>query len=97
MIASGTVGELPAIAGPDDWFAMTSRLRVVLEDPRQLLSGAVTDYAGRSSSTHDNDAVRGHRAGARRRALPRHRSETFASHRKENHHESACSTLPGRG
>jgi hypothetical protein len=26
---------------------MTTRLRVVLEDPRQLLSGAVTDYASK--------------------------------------------------
>jgi hypothetical protein len=48
-------GELPAIAGPDDWFAMISRLRVVLEDPRQLLSGAVTDYAAQQLVEHDND------------------------------------------
>ena len=40
-----SVGELPAVSAPDDWFALTTRLRVVLEDPRQLLSGAVTDYA----------------------------------------------------
>lgn len=42
-----SVSELPAISGPDDWLAMTTRLRVVLEDVRQLLSGAVTDYAAR--------------------------------------------------
>ena len=48
-------GELPSISGSDDWFAMTSRLRVVLEDPRQLLSGAVTDYAAHQLIEHDND------------------------------------------
>lgn len=42
---SASVPEKPAVAGPDDWFALTTRLRVVMEDPRQLLSGAVTDYA----------------------------------------------------
>jgi hypothetical protein len=36
---------MPRITSPTDWLAMTTRLRVVLEDPRQLLSGAVTDYA----------------------------------------------------
>ncbi|MET8826959.1 DUF5624 domain-containing protein [Streptomyces sp. NPDC004610] len=39
------VGEMPAIHGPDDWRSLVTRLRVVLEDPRQLLSGCVTDYA----------------------------------------------------
>ena len=42
-----SVSEMPLISGPDDWFAMTTRMRVVLEDPRQLLSSAVTDYASR--------------------------------------------------
>ena len=45
---------MPAIAGPDDWLALTTRLRVVLEDPRQLLSGAVTDYASRQLVDDDN-------------------------------------------
>jgi hypothetical protein len=42
---TASVPEKPAVAGPDDWLALTTRLRVVMEDPRQLLSGAVTDYA----------------------------------------------------
>jgi hypothetical protein len=42
---SASVPEKPAVASPDDWFALTTRLRVVMEDPSQLLSGAVTDYA----------------------------------------------------
>jgi hypothetical protein len=56
---SSTVSEMPAIAGPDDWLAMTTRLRVVLEDPRQLLSGAVTDYASKQLVDNANkpDAV----------------------------------------
>jgi hypothetical protein len=52
------VSGMPAIAGPDDWHAMTTRLRVVLEDPRQLLSGAVTDYASQQLVQHDNDPTR---------------------------------------
>ena len=42
---TGSVDSMPLITSPTDWLAMTTRLRVVLEDPRQLLSGAVTDYA----------------------------------------------------
>ncbi|KAH8703384.1 hypothetical protein BGW36DRAFT_457673 [Talaromyces proteolyticus] len=40
-----TVSELPKISNPNDWFSMNTRMRVVLEDPRQLLSGCVADYA----------------------------------------------------
>ncbi len=52
------VSEMPPITAPDDWAAMTTRLRVVLEDPRQLLSGAVTDYASQQLIDHDNDPSR---------------------------------------
>ncbi|WP_296559125.1 DUF5624 domain-containing protein [Pigmentiphaga sp.] len=52
------VAELPAIAGPDDWLAMNTRLRVVLEDPRQLLSGCVADYAVDQLQAHGNDPAR---------------------------------------
>jgi hypothetical protein len=45
----------PAVNGPDDWFALVTRLRVVMEDPRQLLSGAVTDYASSELVRHAND------------------------------------------
>ena len=45
----------PAVTGPGDWFALVTRLRVVMEDPRQLLSGAVTDYASSELVRHDND------------------------------------------
>lgn len=50
-----SVSELPAIAGPDDWFALNTRLRVLLEDPRQLLSGCVTDYAVEQLQANGND------------------------------------------
>jgi hypothetical protein len=50
-----TVHAKPAIDGPDDWLALTTRLRVVMEDPRQLLSGAVTDYASRQLAGNGND------------------------------------------
>jgi hypothetical protein len=52
---SFSVPEKPALAGPDDWFGLTTRLRVVMEDPRQLLSGAVTDYASLQLIQSNND------------------------------------------
>ena len=52
------VSEMPAIDSPTDWRALTTRLRVVLEDPRQLLSGCVTDYAIEQLAEHDNDPTR---------------------------------------
>lgn len=39
------ISEMPAVDGPDDMRALVTRLRMVMEDPRQLLSGAVTDLA----------------------------------------------------
>jgi hypothetical protein len=53
-----SVSEMPAIGGPDDWLALNTRLRVVLEDPRQLLSGCVSDYAVELLVANDNDPSR---------------------------------------
>jgi hypothetical protein len=53
-----TITQMPAIHGVDDWFSLTARLRMVLEDPRQLLSGAVTDFASQQLIDHDNDPTR---------------------------------------
>ncbi|KAF4465034.1 eptp domain containing [Fusarium albosuccineum] len=39
------VSGFPAINGPEDWLALTTRLRVALEDIRQSVSASVTDYA----------------------------------------------------
>lgn len=57
IIGPGTasVHAKPALKGPDDWFALVTRLRVVMEDPTQLLSGAVTDYASSELVVHAND------------------------------------------
>ncbi len=52
------VSDMPAIAHPEDWHALNTRLRVVLEDPRQLLSGCVTDYAIAQLVANANDPVR---------------------------------------
>ncbi|MEU9335460.1 DUF5624 domain-containing protein [Streptomyces sp. NPDC048290] len=49
------VGEQPAIRSTDDWLSLVTRLRLVMEDPRQLLSGAVTDYAAQQLIAQDND------------------------------------------
>lgn len=51
------VHEKPAIRGPEDWLALTTRLRVVMEDPRQLLSGAVTDYASKQLVENENEPL----------------------------------------
>jgi hypothetical protein len=50
-----TLSDMPRIKGPDDWAALTARLRLVMEDPRQLLSGCVTDYAMEQLMRHGND------------------------------------------
>jgi hypothetical protein len=50
-----SVHAKPALRGPDDWLALVTRLRVVMEDPAQLLSGAVTDYASAELVAHGND------------------------------------------
>jgi hypothetical protein len=52
---AASVSAKPAISGPGDWFALVTRLRVVMEDPTQLLSGAVTDYASSELVAHGND------------------------------------------
>ncbi len=52
------LSELPQIRDADDWRAMVTRLRVAVEDPRQLLSGAVTDFAVRQLTEHGNDPTR---------------------------------------
>ncbi len=48
------VGEMPQIDGPDDWRALNTRLRVIMEDPRQLLAGCVIDYAVDQLQAADN-------------------------------------------
>jgi hypothetical protein len=50
-----TVGDMPAVKSADDWFAMITRLRLVMEDPRQLLSGAVSDVAVAQLVSNGND------------------------------------------
>ncbi|RFU24149.1 hypothetical protein B7463_g12191, partial [Scytalidium lignicola] len=49
------VSELPVIHGPQDWLSMTTRMRIVLEDVRQLLSGCVTDYAAEQLRLRNNN------------------------------------------
>jgi hypothetical protein len=50
-----TIEEMPEIRSADDWLALTTRLRMVLEDPRQMLAAAVSDFAARQLVEHDND------------------------------------------
>lgn len=39
------LSEMPSIKGPDDMRSLTTRLRILMEDPRQQLAGAAADYA----------------------------------------------------
>jgi hypothetical protein len=47
------VSELPAVASAQDMFALVSRLRFVLEDPRQLISNCVADFVIDRLCEHD--------------------------------------------
>jgi hypothetical protein len=49
------LSEMPRIRSPDDMVTLTPRLRLVIEDPRQLLSGCVTDYAVEQLRANGND------------------------------------------
>jgi Domain of unknown function (DUF5624) len=49
------LSDMPRILGPDDIRTMVTRLRLVMEDPRQLLSGSVTDYAAEQLRERDNN------------------------------------------
>ncbi len=49
------VSCMPTIASPQDMRALVTRMRVVLEDPRQLLSSCVTDYAVAALTASGND------------------------------------------
>ncbi|MFC0430977.1 DUF5624 domain-containing protein [Kutzneria buriramensis] len=52
------VSEMPVVHSADDMRALVTRLRVVLEDPRQLLSGAVIDLAVEALGAADWDPTR---------------------------------------
>ncbi len=47
------VSELPRVSSAQDMFALVSRLRFVLEDPRQLISNCVADYVIDQLCEHD--------------------------------------------
>ena len=49
------LSEMPMVRNPNDWLTLTTRMRLVLEDARQLLSGCVTDYAAEQLREHSND------------------------------------------
>jgi len=50
-----TVTEMPRIKSPEDWPVMITRLRLALEDPRQLLASGVIDYLAEQLVQHNND------------------------------------------
>lgn len=49
------VSEMPRIGSPRDMRALVTRMRVVLEDPRQMVSSAVIDYAVEQLVATGND------------------------------------------
>jgi hypothetical protein len=50
-----TVSEMPRVRAADDWQTMYTRLRLSLEDPRQLLASGVTDYVAAQLAGNGND------------------------------------------
>ena len=52
------ISEMPAVRSTTDMRALVTRLRVVMEDPRQLLSGAVVDLAVAALAAADWDPAR---------------------------------------
>lgn len=50
-----TVTEMPRIKSPDDWRTMLTRMRLSLEDARQLQASGVTDYMAEQLIARDND------------------------------------------
>jgi len=50
-----TVTEMPRIRAADDWQTMFTRLRLSLEDPRQLLASGVTDFVAAQLAGNGND------------------------------------------
>ncbi len=53
-----TATDMPRIRAADDWPSMLTRLRLSLEDPRQLLASGVTDYIVQQLVDADNDPGR---------------------------------------
>jgi hypothetical protein len=52
------INEMPVIRSASDFPALVGRMRMVLEDPRQLLSGAVTDFAVEQLVANDNNPAK---------------------------------------
>ncbi|GAA1942285.1 DUF5624 domain-containing protein [Microbacterium deminutum] len=49
------VSEFPPVRAADDWHTMITRLRLTLEDPRQLLAAGVTDFIAERLVAAGND------------------------------------------
>ncbi|KRE23365.1 DUF5624 domain-containing protein [Agromyces sp. Soil535] len=56
-VGASSVTEMPRIHGPDDWLTMFTRLRLTLEDPRQLLAAGVTDFVAEQLLEAGNDPM----------------------------------------
>ncbi|MEA3142554.1 MAG: hypothetical protein QOK23_4723 [Gammaproteobacteria bacterium] len=54
-IGSRSMNEMPALRSPDDRYTAIARLRLVMEDPRQLLANSVASYVIDQLCAADND------------------------------------------
>ncbi|KAH8678371.1 hypothetical protein BX600DRAFT_507323 [Xylariales sp. PMI_506] len=50
--------EMPKVQDMSDWYSMITRLRIVVEDPRQLLSACLADVAVRELQRTGNDPTK---------------------------------------
>jgi hypothetical protein len=53
-----SVSEMPPLRSPDDRFTAIARLRMVMEDPRQLLANSVASYIVDQLCAHGNDPAK---------------------------------------
>jgi hypothetical protein len=54
-LGSRSMNEMPALRSPDDRYTAIARLRLVMEDPRQLLANSVASYIIDELCAADND------------------------------------------
>jgi hypothetical protein len=57
-IGSRSMSDMPALRAPDDRHTAIARLRLVMEDPRQLLANSVASYIIDQLCAADNDPTK---------------------------------------
>jgi hypothetical protein len=85
---SQSVTEMPRLRSPDDRFTSIARLRMVMEDPRQLLANSVASYIVDQLCAHGNDPSKVFIPGFSNVHYPARDSETSATVRQSRERTS---------